>query len=53
MLFGNQRYENLSTVEGKDQLRAEALDRVRKVVREEGGDASQVEQLYFTSFVMQ
>jgi flagellar FliL protein len=53
MLFGNQKYENLSSVEGKGELRAEALERVRKVVREEGGDASQVEQLYFTSFVMQ
>lgn len=53
MLFGNQSYDTISTHEGKDKLRAEALELVRKVVIAEGGDARQVEQLYFTSFVMQ
>lgn len=53
MLFGNQQYETISTLEGKDKLRAAARALVGKVVSAEGGDAKQVEQLYFTSFVMQ
>lgn len=53
MLFGNQQYENISTREGKDKLRLEALNLVGKVIAAEGGDAKKVEQLYFTSFVMQ
>ena len=53
MLFGNQQYENISTREGKDKLRLEALSLVGKVIAAEGGDAKKVEQLYFTSFVMQ
>lgn len=53
MLFGNQQYETISTHEGKDKLRAAALQLVGKVVTAEGGDGKQVEQLYFTSFVMQ
>lgn len=53
MLFGNQTYQTISTHEGKDQLRAEALEAVRKVIGAEGGDARKVEQLFFTSFVMQ
>ena len=53
MLFGNQQYENISTREGKDKLRLEALALVGKVIAAEGGNAKKVEQLYFTSFVMQ
>jgi len=53
MMFGNQQYENISTTEGKDRLRAQALEAVKKIIGQEGGDARKVEQLYFTSFVMQ
>jgi flagellar FliL protein len=53
MLFGNQTYTTISTREGKEQLRADALQVVAKVVAAEGGKAEKVEQLYFTSFVMQ
>lgn len=53
MLFGNQHYEDISTREGKDKLRLDALALVGKVIAAEGGDAKKVEQLYFTSFVMQ
>jgi flagellar FliL protein len=53
MLLSNQTYETLSTREGKERLRTEALAAVAKVISEEGGKAEQVEQLYFTSFVMQ
>jgi flagellar protein FliL len=53
MLFGSQSYETISTREGKEQLRKEALAAVAKVIAAEGGDAKKVEQWYFTSFVMQ
>ncbi len=53
MLFGSQTYDTISTPEGKEQLRARALEAIRKVIKEQGGDGAKVEQLYFTSFVMQ
>jgi len=53
MLFGNQTYEAISTREGKEHLRLEALAIVAKIIEREGGKAKNVEQLYFTSFVMQ
>lgn len=53
MLFGNQQYDSISTLAGKDRLRAAALDSTRKIIAAEGGDPAKVEQLYFTSFVMQ
>lgn len=53
MLFGSQTYETISTTEGKEKLRNDALEAVRKVIVNEGGDGAKVEQLYFTSFVMQ
>ncbi len=53
MLFANQHYEDLSTREGKEKLREEALKVVAGVINAEGGNGSKVEQLYFTSFVMQ
>jgi len=53
MLLGGQTYETLSSREGKEQLRAEALKAVAEVVEAEGGRPETVEQLYFTSFVMQ
>ncbi len=53
MLFSSQRYEDISTREGKDKLRAAALEVVANAVTAEGGDGAKVEQLYFTSFVMQ
>lgn len=53
LMFSNQSYETISTREGKDALRAQALEAVAKVIDAEGGDGKNVEQLYFTSFVMQ
>jgi flagellar FliL protein len=53
MLLGGQTFETLSSREGKEQLRAEALKAVAEIVAAEGGKAESVEQLYFTSFVMQ
>ena len=53
MLFGSQTYDTISTHEGKDELRSKALAAVQKVIDAEGGNSKKVEQLYFTSFVMQ
>ena len=53
LLFGNQKSGDITTLEGKEKLRADALDVVAKVVSAEGGDGKKVEQLFFTSFVMQ
>lgn len=53
LLLGNQTYDTISTREGKEHLRGEALQEVAKVIASEGGSGKNVEQLYFTSFVMQ
>jgi len=52
-LFGQQTADKLSTAEGKEALRVEALKAVRGVIKSEGGDPEKVEAIYFTSFVMQ
>jgi flagellar FliL protein len=53
LLFGNQKYADLSSRSGKEQLRAQALECVRHIVAAVGGTPQRVEALYFTSFVMQ
>jgi flagellar protein FliL len=53
LLFGNQRYEVISTRAGKENLRKLALDTARHVVEQAGGKPDRVEAVYFTSFVMQ
>lgn len=53
LLLGNQNYAAISSREGKEKLRQQALDAVRKVVTNAGGKAGKVEAIYFTSFVMQ
>src|SRR5262245_43425290 len=53
LLFGNQHYETISTREGKEKLRTQALAAVRKVVSSAGGKPDRIEAVYFTSFVMQ
>lgn len=53
MLLSNHTYEQVSTREGKEALRAACLEAVRAVVKRERGDPASVESLYFTSFVMQ
>ncbi len=53
LLFGNKHVEEVSTQEGKEALRAAALEAVRKIVKAEEGDPEEVEAVYFTSFVMQ
>jgi flagellar FliL protein len=53
LLFGNQKYARLSTREGKEALRNEALEDLRKVLAAAGGHPERLEAVYFTSFVMQ
>ena len=53
LLFGNQKYELIATREGKEKLRKDALESIRKVVKQAGGKPESVEAVYFTSFVMQ
>jgi len=53
LLFGNQKYSEIATREGKERLRAAALTTLRKDVAANGGHADRVDAVYFTSFVMQ
>jgi len=53
LLFANQKYEVVATRAGKEKLRSDALTTVRHVVEAGGGKAGHIEQVYFTSFVMQ
>jgi len=53
MLFGAQQAAQLATREGKEKLRAESLALVRKIVKAERGKPDTVDNVFFTSFVMQ
>jgi flagellar protein FliL len=53
LLFSNQKYAQLSSREGKEALRSEALEARRKVLAGAGGHPERLEAVYFTSFVMQ
>ena len=52
LLFGNQKMETLNSNEGKEKLRAQALELIQAVLNEEIGDPG-VEAIYYTAFVMQ
>jgi len=53
LILGDQKYESVSKLEGKEDLRNRSLEAVRTVVKDSGGEPKKVEALYFTSFVMQ
>jgi flagellar FliL protein len=53
LLFGNQKYSELSTRAGKEALRGQALASAREVIGAAGGHSEKLEAVYFTSFVMQ
>jgi len=53
VLFGNKHVEEVATPEGKEALREAALEAVRHIVKEEGGEPEEIEAVLFTSFVMQ
>lgn len=52
LLFSSQTYQDLSTREGKEGLRKKALKEIQDILKENTGDPG-VEQIYFTSFVIQ
>jgi len=52
LLLSSQSYDGVSTLEGKETLREEALEVVQQILEEETGDSG-IEAVYFTSFVMQ
>ena len=53
LLFGAQQAPDLKTNEGKEKLRKDARDVIAKIVTSEGGEGKKVENIFFTSFVMQ
>jgi flagellar protein FliL len=53
LLYGNQKYEVISTRPGKEKLRGDTLTAVRHVIDTAGGKSATVENVFFTSFVMQ
>jgi flagellar FliL protein len=53
LLLGSQTLDSISTMEAKEELRKKALETIVKIVEDEGGEGKKVEDLYFTSFVMQ
>lgn len=52
LLFSDQSYDSISTLEGKETLREETLEAVQQILEEETGDPG-IEAVYFTSIVMQ
>lgn len=52
MMFSNLDYGSLTTAEGKQKIRDQALVEIQNILKEETGNTG-VEAVYFTSFVMQ
>ncbi len=52
LVFSDQTYDTISSAEGKQKLRDEALAEIQQVLKKETGKTG-VEEVYFTSFVMQ
>lgn len=54
LMFSEQEEENLTSTTGREVLRREALEEVRRVMGFlEPGSATEIENLYFTSFIIQ
>jgi flagellar FliL protein len=53
LLFSSQQYEVLMSPEGKDALRQNTLEAIRKALAKEGTKPEEIEGVYFTSFVIQ
>ncbi len=51
-ILSSQRYEDLISPEGKENLRKQVLSEIRNILKKETGKGD-VEDIYFTSFVMQ
>ncbi|HTP39010.1 MAG TPA: flagellar basal body-associated FliL family protein [Steroidobacteraceae bacterium] len=53
LLYSAQKYDGLVSAEGKEALRSQTLDVIRKTLAAENYDPKLVEGAYFTSFVIQ
>lgn len=53
LLYSAQQYDALVSAAGKEQLRADTLAAIRRILAGEGAKADAVEGVYFTSFVIQ
>jgi len=54
LMFSEQEEENLTSTTGREVLRREALEEVRRVMGYlEPGSATEIENLYFTNFIVQ
>ncbi|MCC7464330.1 MAG: flagellar basal body-associated FliL family protein [Gammaproteobacteria bacterium] len=53
LLYSAQQYDTLASAAGKEQLRADTLAAIRRILAGEGARAEAVEGVYFTSFVIQ
>ena len=52
LLYSQQDPAVIATREGKERLQEQTLSEIQKILEEQGADAN-IEQVYFTSFVMQ
>ncbi|MCC6301884.1 MAG: flagellar basal body-associated FliL family protein [Gammaproteobacteria bacterium] len=52
LMFSNLDYASLTTAEGKQKIRDQALVEIQNILKEETGNTG-AEAVYFTSFVMQ
>lgn len=52
-LFGNQVGDSLATLEGKEQLRTDALAEITRVLESTGEDDVRIGQIFFTKFIVQ
>ena len=52
LLLSDVSYEQLSTLEGKQKMRADILSEIQKVLKEKTGKSG-IEEVYLTSIVMQ
>lgn len=53
MLFGGETYEDLQTDEGRELLRQKSIEVLQSTISQEIGKEDGVEEVLFTSFVMQ
>lgn len=53
LLLSSQTYDAISTTQGKEALRKNAVAQVKAIMKKETGEDDILEDLYFTSFVMQ
>jgi flagellar protein FliL len=52
LLIGEKSFAEIQTLEGREAMRKECLEKVQEVLKEEFGDVG-IEQLLFTTFVLQ